>query len=428
MMKTFQSSVCALIAVMLLSLGNAKAQTATNAANHHSAITPQGKGAATAPPTVGSGTAGQIPKWLGTDGSSFTIGDSIITETKFGLVGIGTTTPTSKLTVQGMIETKFGGFKFPDGTVQTTAGGAAAVFHDATLAGSGTSGIPLKVSVPLSLIGSSSFPIVTAINTSPAGRGVSAQGGNSQEFMGPAGDGVSAIGGNSNSLSFGFGGRGVTAKGGDSSDPDALGSRGGEGVFAQGGNSVASEGGIGVNAMGGSGGSHRGGEGVVGKGGPGTFGGGGTGVFGFGGNANEAGIGVFAVGGNSDSTGPFDSGGDGIIAQGGTGLSPGRAGKFLGSVAILGTLSKSAGSFKIDHPLDPENKYLYHSFVESPDMMNIYNGNVTTDGNGDAVITLPDWFEALNKDFRYQLTVIGTFAQAIVGSEMKDNRDRKSVV
>ncbi len=38
-----------------------------------------------------------------------------------------------------------------------------------------------------------------------------------------------------------------------------------------------------------------------------------------------------------------------------------------------------------------------------------------------AVITLPDWFETLNKDFRYQLTVIGTFAQAIVGSEMKDN-------
>jgi hypothetical protein len=28
----------------------------------------------------------------------------------------------------------------------------------------------------------------------------------------------------------------------------------------------------------------------------------------------------------------------------------------------------------------------------------------------------------LNKDFRYQLTVIGTFAQAIVGSEMKDNQ------
>jgi trimeric autotransporter adhesin len=80
------------------------------------------------------------------------------------------------------------------------------------------------------------------------------------------------------------------------------------------------------------------------------------------------------------------------------------------------------GSFKIDHPLDPGNKYLYHSFVESPDMMNIYNGNVTTDAQGDAVVPLPEWFETLNRDFRYQLTVIGQFAQAIVASEIDDGR------
>jgi hypothetical protein len=55
-------------------------------------------------------------------------------------------------------------------------------------------------------------------------------------------------------------------------------------------------------------------------------------------------------------------------------------------------------------------------------MMNIYNGNVTTDANGDAVVKLPDYFEALNKDFRYQLTVIGQFAQAVVSSKVKDNR------
>ncbi|HKF54354.1 MAG TPA: hypothetical protein VKJ45_02885, partial [Blastocatellia bacterium] len=81
-----------------------------------------------------------------------------------------------------------------------------------------------------------------------------------------------------------------------------------------------------------------------------------------------------------------------------------------------------SGSFKIDHPLDPENKYLYHSFVESPDMKNIYDGTVTTDSGGTAVITLPDWFEALNRDFRYQLTVIGTFAQAIVAEKIRGNR------
>ena len=84
------------------------------------------------------------------------------------------------------------------------------------------------------------------------------------------------------------------------------------------------------------------------------------------------------------------------------------AGYFVGNVHVSGTLSKAAGSFKIDHPLDPANKYLVHSFVESPDMMNVYNGNVTTDGNGDAVVSLPDYFDALNKDFRYQLTSIGS--------------------
>jgi len=98
------------------------------------------------------------------------------------------------------------------------------------------------------------------------------------------------------------------------------------------------------------------------------------------------------------------------------------AGYFNGNVRITGSITKGSGTFLIDHPLDPENKYLYHSFVESPDMMNIYNGNVVTDANGDAVVTMPDYFEALNKDFRYQLTVIGTFAQAIVKDELSGNK------
>jgi hypothetical protein len=99
-----------------------------------------------------------------------------------------------------------------------------------------------------------------------------------------------------------------------------------------------------------------------------------------------------------------------------------QAGHFQGNVQVTGNLSKGGGSFKIDHPLDPENKYLYHSFVESPDMMNVYNGNVTTDANGDATIQLPEWFEALNRDFRYQLTIMGDqFAQARVSSKVKDN-------
>lgn len=83
--------------------------------------------------------------------------------------------------------------------------------------------------------------------------------------------------------------------------------------------------------------------------------------------------------------------------------------------------SSSIKAFKIDHPLDPTNKYLYHSSVESNDMMNIYNGNATTSASGEATITLPSYFAALNKDFKYQLTCIGTFAQAIVSEEISGN-------
>ena len=125
-------------------------------------------------------------------------------------------------------------------------------------------------------------------------------------------------------------------------------------------------------------------------------------------------VGVNAV---STSNDPNDAAVRGISQFGGA-----RAGDFLGDVQVSGMLSKGGGSFKIDHPLDPENKYLYHSFVESPDMMNIYNGNVTTNESGEAVVTMPDYFEALNTDFRYQLTVLGTFAQAIVAEKVKGNR------
>ena len=70
---------------------------------------------------------------------------------------------------------------------------------------------------------------------------------------------------------------------------------------------------------------------------------------------------------------------------------------------------------------DPENKYLSHSFVESPEMLNVYSGTVTTNRDGVARVRLPAYFEALNRDFRYQLTVIGEFARAMVSEEIKDN-------
>ncbi len=84
-------------------------------------------------------------------------------------------------------------------------------------------------------------------------------------------------------------------------------------------------------------------------------------------------------------------------------------------VSIPGTLSVTGTKhFKIDHPLDPANKYLYHASIESSEVLNLYSGNVTLDDSGAAVVQLPDWFEAINKDFRYQLTPIGAPGQGIL--------------
>ena len=99
----------------------------------------------------------------------------------------------------------------------------------------------------------------------------------------------------------------------------------------------------------------------------------------------------------------------------------GYAGYFDGNVNITGTLTGGKASSKIDDPLDPENKYLYHSFVESPDMKNVYDGNVILDNNGEAIVKLPDYFEALNKEFRYQLTCIGGYAPVYVAKEISGN-------
>jgi hypothetical protein len=76
--------------------------------------------------------------------------------------------------------------------------------------------------------------------------------------------------------------------------------------------------------------------------------------------------------------------------------------KFTGNLTITGALSKGSGTFMIDHPLYPQNYLLLHSFVESPDAKNMYNGTATLDENGEVIISLPDYFDALNKDVRYQ--------------------------
>ncbi len=141
------------------------------------------------------------------------------------------------------------------------------------------------------------------------------------------------------------------------------------------------------------------------------------GIFGEGGGGTVNNYGVYAVGMGDAGSGYSIA----LYADDQGAATNNYAGYFIGDVDVVGTLSKSGGTFKIDHPQDPANKYLLHSFVESPDMMNIYNGNVTTDASGMANVELPAYFDALNIDFRYQLTVIGTFAQAIIKDEITGN-------
>ena len=109
-----------------------------------------------------------------------------------------------------------------------------------------------------------------------------------------------------------------------------------------------------------------------------------------------------------------------------SGFSPNNwSGYFQGSVSVVGTLYKSSGAFRIDNPIDPEHSYLQHSFVESPQMTNIYKGHVTTNGKGFATVKLPSWFGALNKDFEYQLTILGHApwgTEARVWDEIAHNR------
>jgi len=188
----------------------------------------------------------------------------------------------------------------------------------------------------------------------------------------------------------------------------------------------------------------------------------GTGVYGAGSNGSTGvyawsgssgyGLNAYSFGGNavlaqSDSANvniaavrAVDAKGYGLAGEGGNigvyahNLSgtPGRdaylataslAGDFYGGVWVHGTLTKSAGTFKIDHPLDPANRFLSHSFVESPDMKNLYDGVATLDAHGEAWIELPAYFEALNRDFRYQLTALDQPAPGLhVAQRIEANR------
>lgn len=139
------------------------------------------------------------------------------------------------------------------------------------------------------------------------------------------------------------------------------------------------------------------------------------------------GRGVVASASGSDGRGLYGLafGSNGRAVYGALVSATGYAGYFVGPLHVNGAITGASKSFKIDHPLDPTNKYLLHTSVESSDMMNVYNGNIILDGNGEATVEMADWFEALNEDFRYQLTAIGApgpnlyIANKINGNEFR---------
>jgi len=154
---------------------------------------------------------------------------------------------------------------------------------------------------------------------------------------------------------------------------------------------------------------------------------------------SETGYGVYGVSGaqrfNPDA-GVTLGEGYGVYARGrlgGTALladarttppvKPGLAGDFFGGVRVVGDLEVTGHKpFKIDHPLDPPNKYLLHNAVESSEMKNVYDGVAQLDEAGTASVDLPEWFEALNGDFRYQLTAVGGAAPNLhVAEEIYEN-------
>ncbi len=132
----------------------------------------------------------------------------------------------------------------------------------------------------------------------------------------------------------------------------------------------------------------------------------------------NSGSGYGVVGRASDNGGS----GYGVYGIAGNNAISNWAGYFSGDVNVTGNIFIPSLITQIDHPLDPENQILRLAGVDSPEMKTIYDGIVTTNANGEAIVTMPTYFDALNDEFRYQLTVIGEFAQVIVLKKLDHGR------
>jgi hypothetical protein len=145
------------------------------------------------------------------------------------------------------------------------------------------------------------------------------------------------------------------------------------------------------------------------NGGAGVLGNGFNGVLGI--SNQSTGYGVYAE--NFDNIAPLGNGvgvaGKGFYGVLGidrySGTQTGAYGVYAnGNMGATGTKT-----FNIDHPKDPENKFLRHFSIESNEVLNFYRGTAVFDANGNAVIKLPDYFNDINKNISYQLTPIGAY-------------------
>ncbi len=217
--------------------------------------------------------------------------------------------------------------------------------------------------------------------------------------------------------------------GGGAAGPNGAGINGSATTTTTGGSGGGGYGGVGAtantngsngtefSASYGSGGGGGGGTGQRAGGAGGTYGGGGGGGAGGGFSGGTGGSGLiviqYTVSASTPATGDSGTTGDVNITV---------DTKIKGNLFVTGALSKGAGTFVIDHPLYPRTKLLYHSFVESPQASNLYDGIATLDANGEATVVLPKYFEALNKDFRYQfLALKGAMPKLYIKEEIKDN-------
>ena len=400
-----------------------------------------------------------------------------------GNVGIGTSTPTAKLQIGGTAGTD--GIKFPDGTLQVSAATGGSSFWSANgsnIYNNNTGSVGIGTQTPIvslevkktgnTLISGGALGVTADQTPFPAaaGKGVFLTGGNAsygnvfafnyttfqplalvlQAPGGHVGIGTTSPGspltvvgsgpdwavygqgqtggiGVAGSASGGAGARGVFGTVGAGGFCGTSGDHYGSGFFGLLGTQNEGVYGYALGAKGVHGVGNNGGYGVYGESdyGSGVYGTSGQyGVYAngsYGVYATGSNTGVYATGqvrgvqGFSTNTSGFSAGVYGSTANAGAG---GWGVYSLGAFGATGTKS-----FQIDHPLDPTNKYLMHYCTEGPEPLNVYRGNATLDAQGQAWVTLPDYFDQINRDPSYQLTAIGKPALALhIDKEIDQNR------